>query len=384
MGARPLAVGCLGLVLAASAIGCRAATPATLAIGEPAPAFSLAGLDGKVHGLADYAGSAVLVIVFTCNHCPVAQLYEQRIERLRAEYADRGVAVVAINPDSAKTMSPQDLAYSDVPETLEGMAARAAYRRLKYPYLYDGDRQAAARAFKVTALPQVFVFDAQRTLRYAGRIDDNLQADRVTSSETRAAIDALLAHEPVRIATTRVEGCPIAWLDARRDTARQDEEADAEPVRLQPAGPAELAALRRNGTGHLMMVNFWATWCAPCIVEFPELQNIHRTYRSRNLEFVTVSVDFPDARPGVMKVLSEQRASSRNYLFATDDTAALQDAFDRALPAAVPFTLLLAPNGDVVYQQLGEADFPALRRAILASLPDDPRYPGLRAYWAGR
>ena len=132
------------------------------------------------------------------------------------------------------------------------------------------------------------------------------------------------------------------------------------------------------------MVNFWATWCAPCLIEFPELQNTYRMYRSRHLDFVTVSVDSPNARSAVMKVLQEQRASSRNHLFASDDTASLQDAFDPAMPAAVPFTLLIAPNGDVVHQQVGEADVSSLRRAILANLPDDRAYPGSRAYWSGQ
>jgi len=101
-------------------------------------------------------------------------------------------------------------------------------------------------------------------------------------------------------------------------------------------------------------------------------------------DFVTVSVDSPNARSAVMKVLQEQRASSRNHLFASDDTATLQDAFDPAMPAAVPFTLLIAPNGDVVHQQVGEADVSSLRRAILANLPDDRAYPGSRAYWSGQ
>ena len=131
-----------------------------------------------------------------------------------------------------------------------------------------------------------------------------------------------------------------------------------------------------------MVVNFWATWCPPCIIEFPDLQTTYRMYRSRNVELVTVSIDVPEARSAVEKLLHSERASSTNRMFATDDTAGLQDAFDPLVPAAVPFTLLLAPNGDVLHQDLGEADVPALRRAILANLPDDPKYPGLQAYWA--
>ncbi|MEO7270490.1 MAG: redoxin domain-containing protein [Vicinamibacterales bacterium] len=372
----------IGLILAATLMGCATGTPVTLQIGAPAPGFSLAGVDGKVHALSDYASSPVLVVVFTCNHCPAAQLYEQRIKRLSADYRARGVAVVAINPDSEKTIAVSDLSYSDVPDTLEGMKVRAAYRQFDYPYLYDGDSQTAARAFRVVALPQVFVFDAQRTLRYVGRIDDHVQADRVTSSDARLAIDAVLAQRDVRTATTIVQGCPMTWLGETAAVQQQAAELAAAPVRLELIGAPDLAALRRNGTRNLMMVNFWATWCAPCIIEFPELQTTYRMYRSRNLEFVTVSTDSPDAKASVVKLLQEQRASSRNHLFGSDDTAALQDAFDRAMPAAVPFTLLLAPGGDVVHQQLGEADFPSLRRAILANLPDDPRYPGLRAYWA--
>jgi peroxiredoxin len=372
----------LGLVLA-GLVACSKGTPVTLQIGAKAPAFSLPGIDGKVHSLSDYAGSPVLVIVFTCNHCPAAQLYEQRIRQLSTDYRARGVTVVAINPDSEKTISLRELAYSDVPDTLDGMRARAAYRHLDYPYLYDGDSQAAANAFKVVALPQVFAFDAQRALRYVGRIDDSLQAAQVKSSDARAAIDALLAQQEVRIATTSVQGCPMKWLGKTSAVQEQDAEIAAAPVRLDLIGPPDLAALRGNGTPDLMMVNFWATWCAPCIIEFPELQKTYRMYRSRNLQFVTVSTDSPDAKASVMKLLQEQRASSRNHLFESDDTAALQDAFDRAMPAAVPFTLVLAPGGDVIHQQLGEANIPSLRRAILANLPDDPTHPGLRAYWAG-
>jgi thiol-disulfide isomerase/thioredoxin len=358
--------------------GCGAHTPETLALDAPAPAFSLVGTDGRTHSLGDFASSPVLAIVFTCTHCPASQLYEQRIEALHHDYRDRGVAVVAINPDGPTTAPEGALAYSDVPESLDGMAKRSAHRRLTFPYLYDGDARAATAAFKVVATPQIFIFGADRTLQYVGRIDDNANESRVKTRHARAAIDALLTKQTVPVRSTVATGCPVsppAASQARESTATN-------PVALAMAGPAELKALRANGSAKTLLINFWATWCGPCVAEFPALQDIGRTYRSRNVELVTVSIDSPDNKPGVMMWLQERQADSRNYLFATDDIVGLQEAFDPAMPASVPFTLLLAPNGDVLHQQHGEVEFLDLRRAILASAPDPPGFQGLQRYWA--
>ena len=132
----------------------------------------------------------------------------------------------------------------------------------------------------------------------------------------------------------------------------------AEPVTLEMVGADGLKKLRQNGTGKLLLVNFWATWCAPCVSEFPDLEATYRMYRGRNLEFVTVSVNDPEEKPGVLEFLQKHHASHRNLQFATADVYGLQAAFDPKMPAAVPFTLLLAPNGDVVYQELGELGHP--------------------------
>ncbi len=379
--ARRLAsAGCLLLTLALG-VGCGRARPDTLAIGAPVPAFSLKGVDGRIHTLGDYADHAVLAVIFTCNHCPTSQLYEQRIQQLHRDYASRGVAVVAINPERPDTASLKDLAYSDVPDSLDGMIERSTHRRLDYPYLYDGDSQAAATAFKVATLPQAFVFDQQRRLQYVGRIDDDASGERVKSQDVRAAFDALLAHQPVRVTATSPIGCPLRRSGDKADAQAEERALASEPVLLQPAGPAELKRLRANEGGPLTLVNFWATWCGPCISEFPELLKTFRTFRSRGLDLVTISVDVPEARPSVIKWLEERHASNHNFIFATDDTTGLQQAFDPALPSSVPFTLLLGPSGDVRFQQEGAVQFLDLRRAILANLPDDARSPGLQRYW---
>src|SRR5262245_10936513 len=193
------------------AAGCERSEHPALAIGAPAPAFSLRGVAGGAHSLADFAASPVLAVVFTCNHCPASQLYEQRLERLSAAYRDKGVALVAINPESPKTVRLDELGYSDVDDSLDGMKERAALRKISYPYLYDGDLQATAAAFGVDVLPHIYVFDRARTLRYSGRLDDNLDESRVTSRDAERAIDSLLAGQPVGTTTT-AKGCPMRWL----------------------------------------------------------------------------------------------------------------------------------------------------------------------------
>jgi len=370
-------------LLALSLAACSVDSHPTLAIGSPAPDFALPGVDGRTHTLNEYSKSPVLAVVFTCNHCPASQLYEDRIKKLDDDYRSKGVALVAINPDNPGTIRLSDLGYSDVGDSLAEMKARAAHRRFDYPYLYDGDTQTVAAKFGVAAMPQIFVFDRQRTLRYQGRIDDNMSEPLVKTRDARNAIDALLAGERVAVERTRAVGCSTAWLS--KPSGRDEEMAkiEAEPVKLEMAGADRLKALRGNPSGKLLMVNFWATWCGPCVTEFPELEATYRMYRGRSFEFVSVSANDPDDKPQVIAFLQKNHASGPNLQFALPDTFTLQAAFDPLMPAAVPFTVLIAPNGDIVYQELGELNILKLRRAILANLPDDNQHPGQQAYWSG-
>jgi peroxiredoxin len=372
----------IAILFALAASACGGADPAGLAPGSAAPDFSLPGVDGQTHALRDYADSRVLAVVFTSNTCPDAQLYESRIRQLHAEYRGKGVTVVAINPNKPEAMQLADLAYTDVGDTLADMKIRAAHRRLEYPYLSDGDTQALTKQFGVVAVPHIFVFDQSRILRYQGRIDDNPQENLVKSRDARDAIDAVLAGRPVTAARTGAGGCPVKGLSGQAGPDAQLAAIEKAPVTVEMAGADDLKRLRQNGTGKLLMVNFWATWCAPCASEFPELEQTYRMYKPRGLEFVSVSVNDPEERPAVLAFLQAHHASHPNRLFATSDVYGLQAAFDPDMPAPVPFTLLLAPNGDVLYQELGEANIPRLRRAILSHLPGDSKYPGQQAYWS--
>jgi len=135
--------------------------------------FCLPGVDGRTHCLRDYAASKVPVIAFTCNHCPTAQLYESRLKRLAADYADKGVTIVAIQPNSPKAVRLDEMGYTDVGDSFEEMTLRGAYRHFNFPYLYDGETQKVSRAYGPSATPHLFIFDGERKLRYQGRIDNN-------------------------------------------------------------------------------------------------------------------------------------------------------------------------------------------------------------------
>jgi thiol-disulfide isomerase/thioredoxin len=370
----------LGVFLLATSLFADEPHP-TLAIGSAAPDFSLPGIDGKTHKLSDYAASKILVIVFTCNHCPTAQLYEPRVEKLADDYRGKGVTLVAIEPNNANAIRLDELGYTDVSDSLEDMKIRAAYRHFSYPYLYDGETQSVSREYGPKATPHVFIFDAERKLRYEGHVDDNQRVALAKSQDARNAIDALLAGKPVPVDHTRVFGCSTKWMSKESGRLEEAKRIAAEPVNVELASAADLKKLRMNQSGKVLLVNFWATWCGPCVHELPELETTYQMYRQRDFDFVTVSANMPDEKAAVLKKLNELHAGNRNLLFGSTDTDAMQNAFDPKWESGVPYTVVLAPDGKLLYQEQGELNILKLRRVILANLPDQS-YVGHREYWA--
>lgn len=348
------------------AIGASRAEPAAvkpLEIGAAAPDFALPGVDGRTYSLKDFAAAKVLVVVFTCNHCPTAQAYEDRILKMHADYRDRGVSLFAISPNDPQAVRLDELGYTDLGDSLDEMKIRARDRGFKFPYLYDGATQKTSLTYGCLATPHVFVFDGERRLRYQGRIDDS-DVKTVTSHDARNAIDALLAGKPVPVEKTRVFGCSTKWSEKRKDVERALEKWNQEAVALDLIDEAGVKKLAANGSKKLLVVNVWATWCGPCVAELPELVTMNRMYRRRNFEMITISMDDPKKSDQALKTLKELHVSSKNLLFSGADRDKLADALDPQWPGPLPYTLLIAPGGQVVYRKNGALDAQELKKVI--------------------
>lgn len=362
------ALSLLALATASTAVSRADEGPAfpTLAIGAKAPDFDLPGTDGRRHTLASFADAKLLVLLFTANHCPTAQAYEQRIERLHADFAPRGVQVVLVSPNDPLALRLDEQGYSDLGDTLEDMKVRARDRGWTFPYLYDGETQAMSQRYGPVATPHVFVFDALRKLRFVGRVDDNENPAKAKTADARGAIEALLAAKPAPVETTKVFGCSVKWADKRPWVKAGYEKWAQETVALETIDEKGIAALVRNEGGKkLRLVNVWATWCGPCVIEFPDLVSLHRIYRGRDFELVTLNADEAEKREEALEFLKQQQASTRNYAFDKGDPYALIEAVDPKWQGALPHTILVAPGGEVVYRSEGAFDTPKLRKAIV-------------------
>ncbi|MGI6455746.1 MAG: redoxin domain-containing protein [bacterium] len=355
----------LVLLMSCGMIWAASDEPKGLEIGEKAPDFSLPGVDGKTYTLDDFSEAKILVMIFTCNHCPTAQAYEERIKKLVTDYGDKGVAVVAISPNDEKSVRLDEMGYTDLNDGLEDMKLRAEAHQFNFPYLYAGDKPEWCMSYGPAATPHVFIFDENRELRYQGRIDNADDPKKVTAHDTRNAIEALLAGVPVPVVNTRTFGCSIKYPDKRHTVTEFTERIRKEQVTVEKIDLEGIRQLMKNDSGKLRLINFWATFCGPCRAEFPDLVEIHHMYRHRNFELVTVSVDTDDKHDQVLEFLKEQYASTKNYHFM-GDVYQLMEAVDPNWKGAIPYTLLVNAEGKIIYSIMDQIDPLKVKREIVS------------------
>jgi thiol-disulfide isomerase/thioredoxin len=321
------------------------------------------------------------MVVFLSNHCPYSHAAETRLLPIYAEFKARGLAVVAINPNSPAGIEISELGYSKYNDTYAEMKLYARDRGFTFPYLYDGANQKIAKAYGCLCTPHVFLFNRERRLCYAGRLDDSPypEASTVTQTDARNAIVAMLAGQPVPVPMTRPFGCATKWIEKQAGIARINEQWEHTPVTLERIDSPGISALLANNTGQYRLINVWATWCIPCVEEFPNLVTLTRQFQGRNFELITVSIDDGSDRERALRFLQRQHAalpdrvgktiaaegrSTDNYLF-TGKVDVLQACLDPDWPGPVPYTLIVAPGGKIIYRRLGVIDLAAVRDKLV-------------------
>ena len=356
-----------------------------LKIGDAAPDFSLKGVDGKTYSLADFKSAQLLMVIFLSNHCPYSHAAETRLLPLVAEMKGRGLAVVAINPNHPDAVRIDELGYSKYSDSYDEMKIYAREAGFTFPYLYDGETQSTAKAYGCIATPHVFLFDSERKLRYAGRFDDSRFADpaSVKSADTRNAIEALLTGRPVPVELTKPMGCSTKWLSNKAEIAQVEEQWNSTPIELETIDKAGVTALARNETKKLRLINVWATWCTPCVKEFPGLVSLSRRLGNRDFELITISVDEPKDEAKAKQFLEKQHTAvpnrvqrslksegrrTNNYLYTGASTEHLMQALDPQSPGPVPYTVVIAPGGKIIYRHAGEVNIAELQGRLIDEL----------------
>jgi len=340
--------------------------PKTLLPGSKAPDFNLLGVDGRSYSLKDFETAKALVIIFSCNHCPTAQAYEDRIISIARDYKPKGVELVVISPNSGKALNYSELGYSDMGDSYEEMKQRTSDKKFPFPYLYDGDDQKCAITYGPAATPHCFVFDGNRILQYTGRVDGSEKPGTGNGEDLRNAIDAALTGRTIREPVTKVFGCSIKWSWKSDYTQKLYKQWSELPVTLEEIDIQGVKDLIKNSSsGKVRFINFWATWCGPCLTEFPDLVIIDRMYRGRSFEFVTISTDKQARKTDALNFLQKQEASNKNYIFNDDDVYKLIEAVDNDWQGALPFTLLIEPGGKILYKKQDMIDPFEMKRLIV-------------------
>jgi peroxiredoxin len=357
-----------------------------LALGATAPDFRLEGVDGKFYTLDSFKDAKILVVVFTCNHCPDARASRQRINTFAKDYAKKGVSLVAISGNDPKALQAWELGHCVYGDDFESMKAVSKEEGYVYPFLYDGDTQSTTKAYGAEATPHVFLFDKNRKLTYRGRFDNGSRnPGPATENNVVEIVNSMLAGKVIeeKDAITRPFGCSTKWAWKKEMVDKMEAEWKALPVELEELGLEQAKKFAENKTDRIRIINIWSTTCGPCVAEFPDLVDAYRRYQKQNVDLITISVDTKEWGDDVLEFLKEEQLplspdgkkaaeaegrKTNNYQYPDYNLDPLADIIDKKWQGPIPYTCVIAPGGEIVFRHTGKIDPIELRKAVVKLL----------------
>jgi peroxiredoxin len=307
------------------------AQPSKISLGQIAPNFSLKDINGKQHSLQAYRGKFV-VVGFVAD-----------------EYKSRDVVMLGIN--------------SNANEPFKIIKPHIQKNKIGFPVLKD-EKNIIANEYGAFVTPEVYVIDKEGTLRYHGRVDNTSNESRVERHDLRVALDEMLSGKAVSKPELKAFGCQI-----NRSTEMV---AVAIPVKASVVDdsvtllkPAEFKKLKEDAKDKVLVINFWATWCAPCVAEFPEFVKLDAEYRSKGVKIIAISTDEKsDLKDAVIPFLKKQKAEFPSYLSDAEDPQELIDVVDKNWSGALPATFVFDKTGKMILAKYGIIDREELVKKI--------------------
>lgn len=309
--------------------------------GSPAPDFSLSDLDGENHSLRDYRGRNLL-LVFISARCPISRIYLERIRALNNDYSRRpDTVLLGIN--------------SSANESLDEIRAAAEADQLPFRVLRDAGGE-VADAFGAERTPAVYVIDQQGLVRYRGRIDSAHRPRPGMRHDLREALDEMVTGRAITTPETVAAGCPISRTVGEHNSSPQAT-PPASPPRVRLLLPQDYRKMIGSSPGKVVVVNFWATWCGPCVAELPELIRISEEMKGRGVRFVGISADDQgDLATTVVPFVATRKIPYEQFLQQTDDPQEMIDVVDKNWPGTLPATFVYNQRGQMVFHRLGIVD----------------------------
>ena len=326
------------------------AQPAKLTPGQAAPDFALKDIKGNQHSLQAYRGK-VVVVGFVGVKCPIANAYITRMNAIAEEYKSRDVVMLGIN--------------SNFTEPVKDIKAHIQKSKIGFPVLKD-EKNIIANAYGAFVTPEVYVIDKEGTLRYHGRVDNASDAARVERHDLRVALDEMLSGNQVSKPELKAFGCQIKRTGEAASFVSTPVKT---PIKMDGSvallKPADFKRIKDEAKDKVLVINFWATWCAPCVAEFPEFVKLDAEYRSKGVKIISISTDEKsDLNGAVIPFLKKQKAEFPSYLSDADDPQELIDVVDKNWSGALPATFVFDKAGKLILAKYGIIDREELVKKI--------------------